>query len=302
MNDSDPAYEVYEVSKTFRGAERPANDRISFTIERGEFFGLLGSNGAGKTTLVKQMVGLLNSDSGSIRLFGHDVLTNSVFTSMQVGYMPQTAFALNSLTVAEAIYFSAHLRGLSSRGAKRQRDTLIEQLQLGPLRNKVSRQISGGERRLLQLAVSIVADPPVLILDEPTNELDPVRRRQVWSLLHDLNRKHGRTIVLITHNALEAEQVIEQVGILREGRMVAVGTPGVLKSRGTLRLDITLREESGWRPPNYVIVESQYRDKITAHVASSDLARLTSDIDPNSFLEFRLQSTTLEDVYLNYVQ
>ena len=223
---------------------------------------------------------------------------------MQVGYMPQTAFALNSLTTAEAIYFSAHLRGLSSREAKRQRDALIDQLQLDPLRNKVSRQMSGGERRLLQLAVTIAADPPVLILDEPTNELDPVRRRQVWGLFRDLNRQHGRTIVLITHNALEAEQVIGQVGILRDGRMVALGTPAELKSRiaGTLRLDITLRDEGGWHPPDYVTVESQYRDKITAHVASSDMARLTRDLAPTSILEFRLQSTTLEDVYLDYVQ
>ncbi|GAA2660650.1 MULTISPECIES: ABC transporter ATP-binding protein [Actinosynnema] len=301
---SEPAYELHEVTKSFKGKDSPANDRISLTVARGEFFGLLGSNGAGKSTLIKQMVGLLRSDSGAVRFLGRPVPGNQVFVGTRLGYMPQSAFALNNLTVAEAVYYTAHLRGVPAREARRQRDELVERLELGPLRDKVARQLSGGERRLLQLAVAVVSDPPVLILDEPTNELDPARRRQVWALLREANRERGRTIVLITHNALEAEQVIERVGIMSGGRMVALGRPGELKSRvaGSFRLDVTFREEGGRELPDYVVVESRHRDRVTAHVAAADVARLTADLAPETVLEFRLHSATLEDVYLDHVR
>jgi ABC-2 type transport system ATP-binding protein len=144
MGDGQVVYEISGVTKRFAGAERAANDEISFSIEQGEFFGMLGSNGAGKTTLIKQMVGLLRSNSGAIRLYGKDVLADPVFTSMRVSYMPQTAFALNSLTAAEAIYVTAHLRGLGRREARRRRDALIERLEIGAIRNKAARRMSGG--------------------------------------------------------------------------------------------------------------------------------------------------------------
>ncbi|MDX3230827.1 ABC transporter ATP-binding protein [Streptomyces sp. ME19-01-6] len=302
MGERQVVYEISGVTKRFAGADRAANDDISFTIEQGEFFGMLGSNGAGKTTLIKQMVGLLKSGSGSIRLLGRDVLADPVFTSMRVSYMPQNAFALNSLTTSEAIYVTAHLRGLGRREARRRRDELIERLDLGAMRDKAAQRMSGGQRRLLQLAVALAADLPVLILDEPTNELDPARRRMVWDLLRELNHQQGRTIVLITHNALEAEQVIERVGILREGRLVAVGRPAELKSglAKTLSVHLTLRDGMSAELPDYLLVQSRHRGKVVAQVSRTDVARLTSDLDLDEFLEFRLQSKTLEEVYFEY--
>lgn len=302
MGERHVIYEISGVTKRFPGTDRPANDDISFTIEQGEFFGMLGSNGAGKTTLIKQLVGLLRSTSGAIRLLGRDVLADPVFTSMRVSYMPQTAFALNSLTAAEAIYVTGHLRGLGRREARRRRDELIERLDIGAMRNKAARRMSGGERRLIQLAVALVADLPVLILDEPTNELDPARRRMVWDLLRELNQERGQTIVLITHNALEAEQVIERVGILREGRLVAVGRPAELKSglAKTLSVHLTLREGMAAELPGYLLVQSRHRGKVVAQVSRTDAARLTADLDLDEVLEFRLQSKTLEEVYFEY--
>jgi ABC-2 type transport system ATP-binding protein len=302
MGERQIVYEISGVTKKFAGADRAANDDISFTIEQGEFFGMLGSNGAGKTTLIKQMVGLLKSSSGSIRLLGRDVLTDPVFTGMRVSYMPQNAFALNSLTTSEAIYVTAHLRGLGRREARRRRDELIERLDLGAMRDKTAQRMSGGQRRLLQLAVALAADLPVLILDEPTNELDPARRRMVWDLLRELNHQQGRTIVLITHNALEAEQVIERVGILREGRLVAVGRPAELKSglAKTLSVHLTLRDGMSAELPDYLLVQSRHRGKVVAQISRTDVARLTSDLDLDEFLEFRLQSKTLEEVYFEY--
>jgi ABC-2 type transport system ATP-binding protein len=150
--------------------------------------------------------------------------------------------------------------------------------------------------------VALVADLPVLILDEPTNELDPARRRMVWDLLRELNHEQGQTIVLITHNALEAEQVIERVGILREGRLVAVGRPAELKSglAKTLSVHLTLRDGMSAELPDYFLVQSRHRGKVVAQISRTDVARLTSDLDLDEFLEFRLQSKTLEEVYFEY--
>ncbi|MFI2345887.1 ABC transporter ATP-binding protein [Streptomyces sp. NPDC019443] len=303
MPDNAPfAYEVEDLNKQYGDDSKPANANVSFRIRQGEFFGLLGSNGAGKTTLIKQMIGLVRPDSGTVRLLGRDVFTHPRFTTANVGYMPQTAFALNSLTVREAVYFSAHLRGVAAKAAKRERDDLLEQLGLTHLTNKVARQLSGGERRLLQIAVTLTGSPPVLILDEPTNELDPSRRRQVWQLFKDLNQRDGRTIILITHNAIEAEQVIERVGILKNGRLVALGAPAELKSslRSQVRLSITLEDTQLHRLPDYVHVQSQHRGKVVALVDSADLPHLTKDVDLTQFPEFTMHTATLEDVYVSY--
>ncbi|MCX5387339.1 ABC transporter ATP-binding protein [Streptomyces sp. NBC_00083] len=302
--DSPPyAYEVEGLCKRFGGTAGPANADISFRIRQGEFFGLLGSNGAGKTTLVKQMTGLVRPDRGTVRLLGRDVFTHPRFTASTVGYMPQSAFALNSLTVKEALYFSAHLRGVSAKAARRERDTMLELLDLTHLAGKVARQLSGGERRLLQIAVTLVGAPPVLILDEPTNELDPSRRRQMWQLFRELNQRDGRTIILITHNAVEAEQVIERVGILKEGRLVALGAPAELKSsllRSQIRLSITLGDTQRHGLPDYVRVQSEHRGKVVALVDSADLPSLTKDVDLTVFPAFTLHTATLEDVYVSY--
>ncbi|OKH99011.1 ATP-binding protein [Streptomyces sp. CB02923] len=303
MPDSAPyAYEVADLHKQYDGTSRPANTDMSFRIRQGEFFGLLGSNGAGKTTLVKQMIGLVRPDGGTVRLLGRDVFAHPRFTTATVGYMPQTAFALNSLTVKEAVYFSAHLRGVAARTARRERDAVLELLGLTHLAGKVARQLSGGERRLLQIAVTLTGSPPVLILDEPTNELDPSRRRQVWQLLRDLNQRDGRTIILITHNAIEAEQVIERVGILKDGRLAALGAPAELKAalHSQVRLSITLGDAETHGLPDYVRVQSQHRGKVVALVDSADLPHLTKDVDLSRFPEFTMHTATLEDVYVNY--
>ncbi|AQT74801.1 ABC transporter ATP-binding protein [Streptomyces sp. fd1-xmd] len=302
--DAPYAYEVEGLYKHYADTPEPANADISFRIRQGEFFGLLGSNGAGKTSLVKQMIGLVRPDGGTVRLLGRDVFTHPRFTTVNVGYMPQTAFALNSLTVREAVYFSAHLRGMASRAtAKRERDAVLELLGLGHLAGKVARQLSGGERRLLQIAVTLTASPPVLILDEPTNELDPSRRRQVWQLLRDLNQRDGRTIILITHNAIEAEQVIERVGILKAGRLVALGAPAELKAslRSQVHLSITLDDTQPLGLlPDYVHVQSQHRGRVVALVDAADLPHLTKDVNLAQFPEFTMHTATLEDVYVSY--
>jgi ABC-2 type transport system ATP-binding protein len=222
-------YDVQDLVKFYQGQSEPANRGITLQIQQGEIFGLLGDNGAGKTTLVRQMVNLLRSTSGSITLFGEPIAADPQFVPANVGYMPQETHSLNTLTVGEALYFTAHLRGMSRTEARQERDRLLDLWQIEELRNQDNSRLSGGQRRLLRLAVAMAGSLPVLILDEPTNDLDPLRRRLVWDVLRQINRERGTTIIFITHDAIEAEKVIERVGIMRDGGLVALGRPSDLK-------------------------------------------------------------------------
>ena len=302
---SSSVYSVYSVSsltKLYPGTNTPANDGISFNVVEGEIFGLLGDNGAGKSTLVKQMVNLLQPTRGTVRLYGRPVQEDPLHVPRHVGYMPQAARALNSLTVSEALYFTSHLRGCSRREASRERERLLQLWDLHAIRTAQCSRLSGGQQRLLQLAAAMAGQPPILILDEPTNELAPQRRRHVWQTLRAENREKGTTIIFITHDAIEAEKIIQQVGILHKGRLVALGKPSTLKKRLSreLRLELRFQPES---PPNLPIglrpqklakghwLVRLDQDQVDATLSAIDLARID---------DFQLSSATLEDLYLHY--
>jgi ABC-type multidrug transport system ATPase subunit len=295
-------YEVSRVTKVYPGQKEAANQDISLQVAQGEIFGLLGDNGAGKTTLVRQMVNLLRSSAGRILLFGRPVDGDPLHVSRCVGYMPQDSYTLNNLTVSEALYYTARLRGLSRADSAAERARLLEEWQLGDLRDRPNTRLSGGQRRLLRLAVAMAGSPPVLILDEPTNDLDPLRRRLVWDRLREENARRGTTVLFITHDAIEAEKVIQRVCILRAGQVAALGSPAELKRAvdQKLRLELIFPPNcppdlpAGLEPraiqPGRWMVYLEWRD------AAAVLDRLNlAQLD-----DFRLYSATLEDLYLYY--
>jgi ABC-type multidrug transport system ATPase subunit len=293
-------YDVQDLVKVYPGQSQPANRGITLQIRQGEIFGLLGANGAGKTTLVRQMVNLLRPTSGQITLFGEPVAGARAHIPTHVGYMPQETHALNKLKVGEALYFSAHLRGLSRAEARRERDMQLELWQIADLRDKDNSTLSGGQRRLLRLAVAMAGSLPVLILDEPTNDLDPLRRRLVWDVLRQINRERGTTIIFITHDAIEAEKVIERVGIMRNGAMVAVGRPSDLKRRidRKLRLELFADTPPDLPPelPTHQLQLGRWLVLLEWEQATEVLGRL----DMDRIEDFRLYSATLEDLYVHY--
>lgn len=295
-------YDIRDLVKVYPGQAWPANNHITLQIQLGEVFGLLGDNGAGKSTLVRQMVNLTRSTSGSITLFGQSIQRDPLHVSTHVGYMPQDGLALNNLTAGEALYFTAHLRGLSRAGATHERDRLLDLMQMADLRDKTVPRLSGGQRRLLQIAIALAAGPPVLILDEPTHNLDPQRRKLVWDTLRQTNQAHGTTIIFITHDAIEAEKVIQRVGIMREGELVALGRPSELKQSVDKKLRLELFFSPNSPPtlpphlPRRVLEAGRWLvlldlDEVTPILNQLDLSRLD---------DFRLYSATLEDLYLHY--
>jgi ABC-type multidrug transport system ATPase subunit len=248
------------------------------------------------------MVNLLRSTSGRIVLFGKPIGQDALHVAVNVGYMPQETHALNVLTVGEALFFTAHLRGMSRANARKERDALLELWQIQEIRDEYSSRLSGGQRRLLRLAVAMAASPPVLILDEPTNDLDPLRRRLVWDVLRRINEEQGTTILFITHDAIEAEKVIQRVGIMRAGELVAVGSPSTLKKSVDRKLRLELLFTPG-APPSLPPGLVPYPVQAGRWIVYLDRAEVTSvleHMDLDQVDDFRLYSATLEDLYVHY--
>ena len=297
-------YQVENLVKRYAGHARAANDSISFQVREGEIFGILGENGAGKTTLIKQMVNLLRPTAGSVRLYGKPIARDALYLPSIVGYMPQESLALNQLTAAEALYYSAHLRGMRRREAQGERERLLEMWGLTELRDQYNSRLSGGQRRLLRLAVATAGRPRALLLDEPTNDLDPQKRRMVWDNLRQLNQAEGTTIIFITHDALEAEKIIQRVGILHRGAMIATGEPHALKKNlaSPFRLDITVDDDN--QPPRFPA--GIRRVKLSAarwqlYPEAHELTPLLQSLDADRLAHINLSSATLEDLYFHYV-
>ncbi len=296
-------YDVQDLVKCYPGQKQPANDGITLQINAGEIFGILGDNGAGKSTLVRQLVNLQRATSGHIKLFGQDIFKHPDLVPLYVGYMPQDSESLNNLTVGEALYFTAHLRGLSGKEAHQERDRQLELWQIGSLRAKYSSRLSGGQKRILRLAVATTGLRPVLILDEPTNDLDPQKRKLVWDVLRSLNSEYGTTIIFITHDAIEAEKIIQRVGIMHAGRLVALGPLGDLKRivGQKLHLDLFFSPET----PPQLSSGLAYRELAPGRwqvlLDWQQAPTIMSSLSLDTLVDIHLYSATLEDIYLHYV-
>jgi len=299
------AVEVRGLTRRHRGRRGSpdvlANDDISLTVGRGEVFGLLGPNGAGKTTLVRQLVGVLAPDAGSVRLLGHDGRE----AARLVAYLAQEEPALAELPVALAVETTGRLRGLRRAPARAATADLLEELGLTDLARRPLTTLSGGQRRLAQLATALVGERPLLVLDEPTTGLDPLARRTVWAAL--ARRRPHTTVVLVTHNVLEAETVLDRVAVLAAGRLIACDTPGRLKALvgDEVRLDLVWRSEAprddatvAELAARAVVDGRRWRVRLPQSDARAALGRLTGGPAFAALDDFTLSTPTLEDVYL----
>ncbi|HET6856886.1 MAG TPA: ABC transporter ATP-binding protein [Streptomyces sp.] len=299
--EATPVFDVAGLTKTYGRERRVANDAVTLSIARGEIFGILGDNGAGKTTLVRQMVGLVAPTGGTVSYLGAPVEQAARQLTAEVGYMPQSAFALNNLKAREAVYFTARFRGLSRRDARAEVSRLLDEWGIAPLADRVAKQLSGGQQRLLQLAVTMAGRPPVLILDEPTNDLDPVNRKRVWQLLRNANRE-GATIVFVTHEAIEAEKVVHRVAIMRAAQVVALGRPLELKREIGHQFRLELIGSPGRPPalPDWVPCTEVEPGRWLATLGKGNVGDIMTTLDVEQFDDVRLSSSTLEDLYIHY--
>jgi ABC-2 type transport system ATP-binding protein len=233
------AIEVHDLVKTYPGGKH-ALAGVSFSVNRGEIFGLLGPNGSGKTTAVKIFVTLLRKTAGAATVGGFDTDSQPARARRLVGYAGQSVGIDDDLTVAENLAFSGLLHGVPRASAWRRATELIEAFSLDDMAGQRAARLSGGLRRRLDLAQALVHRPSVLFLDEPTTGLDPQSRRALWEQLRQLSRE-GVTVFLTTQYLEEADRACDRVAILDQGRLVRIGSPAALKEEvGGGRLVLTV--------------------------------------------------------------
>jgi ABC-2 type transport system ATP-binding protein len=223
-----PAVEIAGVSFSYK--ERRALDNLSFTIDRGEIFGLLGPNGGGKTTLFKLLSTLVPLQSGDGRILGYDLRADTTALRRRIGVVFQHPSVDGKLTVNENLAHHGHLYALRGEHLRRRSVAMLEWLGLSGRANELAETLSGGLQRRVELAKAFLHEPELLVLDEPTTGLDPSARREVLNYVSRLRDEEGVTIVLTTHHMEEAERC-DRIGVLHQGRLVAVAPPAELKSR-----------------------------------------------------------------------
>jgi len=233
--DAQPVIVARDLTRRF--GKFTAVDKVNFTIERGEIFGFLGSNGCGKTTTMKMLTGLLPATEGEALIFGRPVNAGGVEMRRLVGYMSQSFSLYTELTVRQNLDLHAHLFHLPREQAKPRIAGLVAQFGLGGYLDQRTLDLPLGIRQRLSLAVAIVHDPQILILDEPTSGVDPLERDRFWELLVDLSRKQGVTIFVSTHFMNEAARC-DRISLMDAGRVLATNTPaGLVMKRGATTLE-----------------------------------------------------------------
>ncbi len=206
-----------------------AVDGVSFDVAQGEVLGFLGPNGAGKSTTMKMITGFLNPSAGSVRVCGHDVSTSPVAAKRMIGYLPEGAPAYPDMTPSAFLRFIAEIRRLSGAEARARIDEVVRRVHLEGVLNQPIETLSKGYKRRVGLAQAILHDPAVLIMDEPTDGLDPNQKHEVRALIREMAR--SKAIVLSTHILEEVEAVCTRAIIINRGRIVFDGEPAELESR-----------------------------------------------------------------------
>jgi ABC-2 type transport system ATP-binding protein len=285
-----------------------ALDAVSFAVEPGEMFGVIGPDGAGKTTAIRIACGLLRPDRGAVRVLGRDPIADHEVVTADVGYLSQRFSLYGDLSIDENVAFFAEIHGVRKYQAAR--DRLLEMTQLASFRSRRADRLSGGMKQKLALACTLVHEPRVLLLDEPTTGVDPVSRREFWKLLSEFLSR-GLTIVMSTPYLDEAERC-GRVALLHDGHLLAVDRPAQLQSAlaGQL-LEVSV---PGVRPPIETIASvpgvrdvQPFGDR--AHVrlargnASAVGAAVQSTLEGHGFrdVSIRPSAASLEDVFIELI-
>jgi ABC-2 type transport system ATP-binding protein len=230
MMDNEIVISTRDLVKKFKGQQGTvtAIDHVSLEVKKGETFGLIGPDGAGKSTTTRVILGLLRRDSGESSILGFDSMNEVYSIREQTGYIAQQFALPTDMTVMENVKFYADLHGISGKEQKKNIDELLKFAGLTDFTSRLAGRLSGGMKKKLALACSLVHEPKVVLLDEPTLGVDPVSRREFWNLLGNLRSEKGMTIFVCTPYMDEAERC-NRVGLIYRGHLIALDTPAAIK-------------------------------------------------------------------------
>jgi ABC-2 type transport system ATP-binding protein len=283
------------------------NDHISLSLCHGEIFGLLGPNGAGKTTLVSQIIGLVKPDSGSIMIDGIDIIAKPGYARRACSFQAQTQVPINGLTAKQAIELVGMVRGGDSNRVQTRALGLLKSLEMEEWSGKSAETFSGGMRRLVAFCMAAIVPGQIVILDEPTNDIDPLRRRLLWQQVRILV-KMGSTVLLVTHNVLEAERAVDRLAIIDKGKVVSMGTPGSLKGNGgyNMRFELILEPRAELpKTPEYIQSVSVIGRRLIGRLMETEIAPAIqwARVLKESGIaeEYSVGPASLEDIYLKVV-
>ncbi|MFW6287664.1 MAG: ABC transporter ATP-binding protein [bacterium] len=298
--------DVKEVTKVYSKGKSivVANDNLSFNLMEGEIFGLFGHNGAGKTTLVKQIMGLSTPSSGEIQLLGKSVQEDPRRARSICSLQPQAQLPLGFLTPAQAVTIMGKMRGASKKDVRKRMQYLFEELDIEQWANKEGNSLSGGVQRLTAFCMAVIVPGKLVILDEPTNDVDPVRRRYLWKLIRELTAD-GTSVILVTHNVLEAEKAVDRMAILHQGRFLSMGTPAEVKSSvsNLIRIELNVyNEEQEVEIPEWVVSSHRKGGRLFFSINQSSVLSVIEwagkQVENRSIVNYSMSPTTIEDVYV----
>jgi len=278
---------------------------VSLEVASGEMFGLIGPDGAGKTTSIRLLCGLLKPDAGRIRVLGADPVTQHRLITQSVGYLSQRFSLYGDLSIDENIAFFAEIHGVRDFHARR--DRLLEMTQLTPFRHRLADQLSGGMKQKLALACTLVHEPRVIVLDEPTTGVDPVSRREFWKLLSQFLAQ-GITILMSTPYLDEAERCT-RIALLHEGKLLALDSPGRLRASvpGTwLEVQLAGPREAiaKLKAGGHPLKAQVFGDRLHVWTANTDVSSATAEVAARTaaagLADARIRPITpsLEDVFI----
>jgi drug efflux transport system ATP-binding protein len=295
-----------KLTKSFEG--RTAVDNLTFTVAEGEIFGLVGPDGAGKTTAMRLLTAIMEPTSGDAWVAGHHIVREAEAIKEEIGYMSQRFGLYPDLSVVENIHFYADIYGVPRKGREEKIDRLLAFSNMTPFRKRLAGRLSGGMKQKLGLACTLIHTPKVLFLDEPTNGVDPVSRRDFWRILYQLLRE--KVTIFVSTAYLDEAERCNRVGLIHKGKLLALGTPDEVKRlmRGTIieirsaeprRATELLRErltgETVGLFGDRVHVVTEVPEKTTAEAASVlAAAGLKAD-------SVRIIEPSLEDVFISVV-
>jgi ABC-2 type transport system ATP-binding protein len=295
------AIEAYNLSKIYKNTRVPALDNISLKIDKGQIFTLLGRNGAGKTTFVRICATQLLPTSGTLKVSGYDVISQAEHIRKFISVVPQEGRPLRALTPWDHVYNWLKIRGEEKSIAKIKTEKILERFELLKVKDKPAMNLSGGMKQKILVAMATAVDVDLLFLDEPTIGLDPVSRRQVWSLMQDL-KKEGKTILLTTHYMDEAEILSDKIVIIDNGKIVKEGNINDLRKiiPQNIRMDISKKNIDVEQLKSYGNVVEIGTDIIRLFTFESHIGELSNLAIKNN-ISFNISPITLDDIFVYLV-